>query len=100
MSTLEELIAEVQTRQSYKGKTIKTVGELKQALAGIADGTPLAIADHGFGWGIKKPFLSERFYETDSGMVYCAKEDPNKSGTRKLPVEVCVLEPSVPALDR
>ena len=43
---------------------IKTVGALKKALAAIPDDTPLAIDDHGEGWGLKPPYLATHSWAT------------------------------------
>jgi hypothetical protein len=92
--SLEEAIDKARAHESYKGKSLKTVGELKKALAAIPDETPLAFDDHGFGYRAWV-FLSQHRWVTGQGIGYYSKDDPEKGlQTTELPQEVCVIEPT------
>lgn len=72
-----------------KRKTLRTVGELRQALANFCDDMPLAIEDHGLGWGLQEPFTATRSITTYDHLIYT--DDPKRG--KILPTEVCVLAP-------
>ncbi len=81
---------------------LKTAGELKRALESIPDDTPLVIADHGPGWGLKPPFIAEYSWITYDHNGYVTNDEaqvmrksPTKARPEKLPKPVCVIEPGL-----
>ena len=78
---------------------LKTVGELKRALQGIPDDMPLAVDDHGIGWGLKPPFIATHSWQTMEHGGYCSAQDAvkpreaNQASLHKLSHPVCVIQP-------
>ncbi len=83
-----------------KVRSLKTVGELKKALASIPDDTPLVIDDHSPGWGIMPPTIVTHSWQSDSHYGYCTAEeaknmekDPSRARPYKLDRPRCVIQP-------
>src|SRR5581483_9143032 len=75
---------------------IRTVGELKKALANIPDDLPLALKGHCIGWGLVPPFVAhyawgDTFIPKDSPFLEKKNRRPNEHTPTKLLHPVCAL---------
>lgn len=78
------------------GPVIRTVGELKKALAKIPDNTPLAFDDISAGYGMAMPYVATHSWDGgDHNGYYRKGEKKNAGGYHLLEKPVCVIEPAV-----